>query len=282
MARSARSRDFEPEPEGLVGRGAAAVGAAIARNPALVGGATAFFVALSYVSANALWYQPHFHDGAFFATRERIEIGPRLDGAPQKPAAETTIRIERPEAPEAARQPDPDVERIQSILSDLGFYKGTVDGLTGPATRAAVAAYQKTVGLAPTGEVDAALLTQLGAETTTAGIAPHPDPAPRGEKKDITTKAVATKAVPAKPVAAAAQPAADAAKPAVARESDPRIVKIQAGLKAFGNDGIELDGVVGSRTRAAIREFQALFGLPVTGEPDDALYAKMRETGLTN
>ena len=50
----------------------------------------------------------------------------------------------------------------------------------------------------------------------------------------------------------------------------------------FGNDGIELDGVVGSRTRAAIKEFQTLFGLPVTGEPDEALYAKMRETGLTN
>ena len=36
------------------------------------------------------------------------------------------------------------------------------------------------------------------------------------------------------------------------------------------------------RPRAAIREFQSLFGLPVTGEPDEKLYAKMREIGLTN
>lgn len=278
MPRSARSRDFEPEPAGPVAAVAAALGSAIARNPALVGGATAFFVALSYVSANALWYQPHFHDGAFFATRERIEIGPRLDRAAQpKPAAETMIRIERPETAVAARPSDPEVERIQSILRDLGFYKGAVDGLAGPATHGAIAAYQKTVGLEATGEIDAALLDQLGARTTTAGIAPRPEPAPRGEKKDTAPKATSA-AVQAK----AEKPAPGAGEARAAREPDPRIVKIQAGLKAFGNDGIELDGVVGSRTRAAIREFQTLFGLPVTGEPDDVLYAKMRETGLTN
>jgi peptidoglycan hydrolase-like protein with peptidoglycan-binding domain len=59
-------------------------------------------------------------------------------------------------------------------------------------------------------------------------------------------------------------------------------MKIQAGLKAFGNDKIEIDGVMGNRTRAAIREFQSLFGLPVTGEPSEEVYAKMREIGLTN
>ncbi len=42
------------------------------------------------------------------------------------------------------------------------------------------------------------------------------------------------------------------------------------------------DGVVGARTKAAIKEFQSLFGLPATGEPDEAVYVKMREIGLTN
>lgn len=272
MPRSARSRDHQDETDGFVGRGAVAVGGAIARNPALVGGVTAFLVALSYVSANALWYQPHFHDGAFFATRDRLEIGPRPDRAPAPITGETTIRIERPDKPVVARAADPEIERMQSILRDLGFYKGAVDGLTGPATRSAVAAYQKTVGLDATGEIDAALLEHLGAKTTTAGIAPRPAPAPRDERAKAP-KAAVPAAVPSAPPAPTA---------AATRESDPRIVKIQAGLKAFGNDGIEPDGVVGSRTRAAIKEFQALFGLPVTGEPDEALYAKMRETGLTN
>jgi peptidoglycan hydrolase-like protein with peptidoglycan-binding domain len=59
-------------------------------------------------------------------------------------------------------------------------------------------------------------------------------------------------------------------------------MRVQAGLKAFGNDGIEVDGLLGQNTQAAIREFQSLFGLPVTGQPDQALLAKMREVGLTN
>ena len=60
------------------------------------------------------------------------------------------------------------------------------------------------------------------------------------------------------------------------------IQRIQAGLKAFGNDGIEIDGVVGPRTRAAILEFQSLFGLPETGEATQETLAKMREIGLTD
>ncbi|KAB2853667.1 MAG: peptidoglycan-binding protein, partial [Bauldia sp.] len=67
-----------------------------------------------------------------------------------------------------------------------------------------------------------------------------------------------------------------------AQGADARLVKIQAGLKAFGNDDIKLDGVIGARTKSAIKEFQSLFGLPQTGEPDEVVYAKMREIGLTD
>ena len=38
---------------------------------------------------------------------------------------------------------------------------------------------------------------------------------------------------------------------------------------------------MGGATRRAIEEFQSLFGLPVTGEPDPTLLAKMAEIGLT-
>ena len=86
-------------------------------------------------------------------------------------------------------------------------------------------------------------------------------------------QASATVDVPAEgPISLDAQPT----------EPDPMVVKIQAGLKAFGNDTMEIDGRIGSKTRAAIKEFQSLFGLKVTGEPSDEVYAKMREIGLTN
>lgn len=261
MARSARSRKVAAEPAGVFRQGTSSLAAVVARNPVLVGGATAFLVALSYVSANALWYQPHFHKGAFFSTRDTGYVGPPAPDEDLPAPSETTIHIER--GTQTAAPPpvgDPTVERVQAVLRDLDFYGGQVDGITGPNTRKAIEAYRKTVGLPASGDIDDALLEQLGAAT--AGIAPRqPIPVPR---------------------VAPGQLAPEAKLSAAASGSDPRIVKIQAGLKAFGNDDIEIDGVVGGRTKSAIREFQSLFGLPVTGEPDEVVYRKMREIGLTN
>ncbi|RWD66215.1 MAG: peptidoglycan-binding protein [Mesorhizobium sp.] len=260
MARSAR-RPKVVEPErGVLAEGAVAVGQMISRNPVMVGGSTAFLVTLFYVSANALWYQPFPHTGAFFATRSIENFPHAVSNEP-----ETTINIVRQAPAQPAPKPDPVVQQVQGILKDLNFYDGTVDGLTGPATRRAIQAYQVKVGLPSSGEIDDALLDQLGARQTTAAI-PHPAPRP-------ATAAQAAAPVPI-PVSAPANGAT--------QTPDARIVKIQAGLKAFGNDDMQLDGVVGARTKAAIKEFQALFGLPETGDPDEAVYVKMREIGLTN
>ena len=256
MARSAKQakRGAPQRGPGPLQGSALALGSLVARNPTLVGGSTAFLVALFYVSANALWYQPHAHQGAFFATRDYVHDSSRF-ADPAEP--ETTFLIERP-AP-APRRPasDPVTAQVQSILRDLNFYAGTVDGLSGPATTAAIRSYQSKVGLPINGMIDDVLLDQLGSSETTAGITPTP--APRE----------------------AAQPAASVDLPPAER-AKAQNMKIQAGLKAFGNDGMEIDGVIGAKTRAAIKEFQALFGLPETGEPNDQVYAKMKEIGLTN
>ena len=262
MARSAkRPKVVEPE-RGVLAESAVAVGQLIASNPVLVGGSTAFLVTLFYVSANALWYQPFPHTGAFFATRSIENFPHTVSDEP-----ETTINIVRQPPAQPVAKPDPIVQQVQGILKDLNFYDGTVDGLTGPATRKAIQAYQLKVGLPGSGEIDGALLDQLGARQTTAAI-PHPAPRP------ADGVAVPAARPPAIPVSAPADGAT--------QSPDARIVKIQAGLKAFGNNDMQLDGKVGARTKAAIKEFQALFGLPETGEPDEAVYVKMREIGLTN
>ena len=62
--------------------------------------------------------------------------------------------------------------------------------------------------------------------------------------------------------------------------SAEELVRIQAGLKAFGNDMVVVDGVPGKTTEDAIREFQKLFRLNVSGKPDSELIGKMREIGL--
>lgn len=256
MARSAKQAEAPASPpkrtQAPVRRrpfGVGAIGSLIGGNPAAAGGATALLVALFYVSANALWYQPHVHRDAFFPTRDFVRAPDPVRTAPEP---ETTFVIERPAEPVQAvpaAPPDPTTRQVQAVLKELGFYGGTVDGLSGPATTRAIDAYRRKVGLVGTASIDGDLLVQLGIEPTTAGIAPIPQP------RAPTT-----------------QPAPDDQAAALTR-------KVQAGLKAFGNPGVEVDGVMGARTKSAIREFQSIFGLPVTGLADKALYAKMREEG---
>ncbi|MBO6719136.1 MAG: peptidoglycan-binding protein [Rhizobiaceae bacterium] len=280
MRQSARQLE---EPSGigaLLREGLLLSAGAVLRNPLAVGGTTAFLVAFGFVSANALWYQPHFHDGAFFSTRTPV-VSPVLEER-RLPAPEAMLRAPAPIPQQLERPPDPQptesiqpqvtvlpgdatVARVQMTLRGLDLYRGEVDGLPGPQTSAAVTAYQRIVGLAQTGEIDGAVLAQLGIETASIDpgqVAALPDPATSEQLP-----------IPAPRPQARAEAAA---------APDPQVVKIQAGLRAFGNDGIELDGRVGNQTRRAIEEFQSLFGLPVTGKPDDLVFAKMREIGLTD
>lgn len=275
-------------------------GAAVARSPVMVGGTTAFLVAMGFVAANALWYQPHFHSSAFFETRTSVRLIPEAELPPQAPA----VRAEpapapRPVASEAAAemqpapetvipqpQPvvrtsagDPDVLAVQRLLAELNLYSGEIDGLSGPQTTKAVENYRRIVGLG-SGGIDQALTDQLGLtrarmpETTASIVAPALPATVNTLPTQVSAPAAAA------PAPAASQPPVQ--QVAAAAVPDPKIVRVQAGLRAFGNDGIELDGRVGARTRSAIKEFQSLFGLPETGEADAATYDKMREIGLTD
>lgn len=273
MRRSARQLE---EPSGLgelFREGLVLTGGAIGRNPMIAGGTTAFLVAMAFVTANAIWYQPYQHPGAFFTTREPVGVAeplPRPDPRPQQPQVnETTILIER-EVTASVPAADPQVRTVQQVLHDLKLYSGTIDGLAGPQTAKAVQAYQQLVGLEPTGKIDAGLLRQLG-----AAEARQPDA--EGALPEAFVSADHSVPLPSVSPVAGTE-----ASQAGARMPDPQVVRVQAGLRAFGNDGIELDGLIGPKTRSAIREFQSLFGLPETGEPDPAVYAKMREIGLTD
>ena len=273
------------ELTGLQGFAAAAAGAAgrfVARNPVAVGSVTAFAITLFYVSANAVWYQPHAHGTPLFATRDFSGYRqPVLDQARfGERQSRVLIREEAPSA--AANRPagNPDIARVQEILASLKLYDGTVDGLSGPRTRDAVKAYQRIVGLPVNGEINAGLLAQLNGRASPGTMSPVvqasydpgenvplPRPAPRGEQPAIASAPV---------------PVAPGETTASIPVASPIVQKVQAGLRSFGNDHIEIDGLSGAKTRAAIREFQALFGLPETGEADAPLLAKMKEIGLVN
>lgn len=276
MRRSASPPEEESYVLALVGSGLGAAASAVARNPLIAGGVTAFVVAFCFVSANALWYQPHFEGKAFFTTRTSLAEGQSEPQArppqpkPRPAPPEATLKPDRQETtgavPETGDRAGPGagtrVSQVQTVLGDLGLYEGPIDGLKGPNTQAAIESYQRIVGIDVTGDIDEALLRQLGIRRDVLQKkVPAPTPRPAPPDEDIETASTAA---------------------STARMSGDGVKRIQAGLRAFGNDGVEIDGVVDGKTRAAIREFQSLFGLPVTGEPDQALLEKMQEIGLTN
>jgi peptidoglycan hydrolase-like protein with peptidoglycan-binding domain len=149
------------------------------------------------------------------------------------------------------------VRAVQKVLSDLSLYTGTIDGMVGPQTNAAIETYRRIVGLEPGTAIDSALMRQLGLEQRTAAAPDtRPIPAQEDEAGSLQTASIG--------------------------EGASLVRRVQAGLRAFGHESIEPDGVMGERTREAIREFQSLFGLAETGEMDQEFVAKMREVGLIN
>ena len=60
-----------------------------------------------------------------------------------------------------AEPPDKVIADVQAVLQEMGYYKGEVDGLLGPMTREALAAYQGEQGLTQTAAIDEPTLQSL-------------------------------------------------------------------------------------------------------------------------
>ncbi len=60
--------------------------------------------------------------------------------------------------------PDQVVVNVQSALQEEGYYVGPINGSLGPATRAALASYQRDHGLVVTAAIDQVTVESLGLE----------------------------------------------------------------------------------------------------------------------
>lgn len=183
------------------------------------------------------------------------------------------------------------VHDLQWQLALHGYDPGSPDGVAGPRTRAAVRQYQADAGLPVDGDASAAVLNHLQYTTPpvlnrrpveTVQVAPGPEPVygdygyggyasdPYGaaghgndggyrdpyEDYDVRADLVS---VP---------PSADMMR--------IYVLTVQQALAAKGYYSGAPDGVLGPRTRAAIREYQRGYNLPVTGKISLALVNHLR------
>lgn len=138
------------------------------------------FVAIGIV-ANALVRQTGPHPAPLFAA---AVIQPAPAPAPRPADVQQTASISprqsEPAAPAAATAARPKSEIVADVQRELQrrrLYDGTIDGVSGPKTEAAIRRFETEARVAPTGDASEALLTRLRRGQPTAQAA-RPAPAP--------------------------------------------------------------------------------------------------------
>lgn len=118
-------------------------------------------------------YQPQWHDqGWYHAHYPRVELigggyyffnnGYWFPAWGYSPSAQYYAYDGPIYVGHRAEPPDRVIADTQALLKEMGYYTGEVDGLLGPLTREALAAYQADNGLAQTSSIDEPTLDSLG------------------------------------------------------------------------------------------------------------------------
>ena len=136
---------------------------------------------------------------------------------------------------------DPVVEEVQRQLLAAGYYKGSVDGVTGKRTRQAIMTYQQAEGLSVDGEATGTLADRIRYTL------------------QVTEAALFTGDV---------APAADAGERAAIR-------RVQTELADLSYEPGEITGSMTDATRLAIRRFQHAQHLAETGDISSSLIATL-------
>ncbi len=123
------------------------------------------------------------------------------------------------------------IKNLQQLLSDRGFYGGAIDGISGPMTQEAIILAQKTYGLVADGVAGSLTIAAL---ESGSNVVP------------ISYKEVAS-------------------QESTSNVADNSIKKGQTLLSNLGLYDGAIDGIQGSKTTAAIKKAQALYGLTVDG-----------------
>lgn len=226
----------------------------VGARPVLFAGCSLFIAAGAIVSANALLWQGMHHPQPMLTTRVveaqaatgEVAAGPQ----PWRPSNDPRIMSV------------PLVREVQALLAQTGYYEAEIDGRPGQATDRAIRTFQAERGLRVDGMATPLLLTQI---RQAGGTAPQPREASEGRQyaglndlmSDLQTDSIDIPILDEEP-------------------ADPQLVRqIQEKLASAKVAELTADGIMGSKTRSAIRSFQELDGMTVTGEPTPELLARL-------
>ena len=167
-------------------------------NPAKSGGLFVMALTTAAVVSNALFLQHSRHPEPWFATRPDLVAvapgtnavavpDPRPRGTPPVEPPTPRLQPQTPPSPAASTPAATLVADVQKALSELGLYRGKIDGISGTRTRAAITAYEQSQGLPVTGQPSPVLLDHM----VTASIAPAAPPPPSTAQPSPDTSAAA-------------------------------------------------------------------------------------------
>lgn len=192
-----------------------------------------------------------------------------------------------------------DVQTVQQILAEGGFYRAPVDGIWGPKTNAALRSYQASNGIDVTGRMDLATADEMGLTVPGNRYGFNVD----RYDTDVTygREATAMRYIDGRPVRGSAidrdaerlnlytEPAAGTPTmratttyyldlPATVPLDRSEIQALQQALRDSGYFMKEaVNGMWTPYTATAVRSFQIDKGMPGTGNPD---YDTMQRLGL--
>jgi TPR repeat protein/peptidoglycan hydrolase-like protein with peptidoglycan-binding domain len=164
---------------------------------------------------------------------------------------------------------DDQVRAIQQSLVELKLQRDKPDGALGPMTRNAIRAFERITGARETGEPTRDVFVALQEAVKRRDAGSKAETAKPEDAKAETDKVEAAKA------ADGSTPKDDA--DAWPQSSADQIKVVQALLVQLNFSREAPDGVLGPATRAAIREYERLLGLPQTGEPGKSLFDSMKD-----
>ncbi len=138
----------------------------------------------------------------------------------------------------------------QKELAKLGLYDGPLDGLEGPKTRRAITLWKQQTAQRKQKNV----LSNSATDEIAILI----------KQSEIETKNMTH------------------LKEAISEPSVEDIIQVQKALHIFGNEEVIVTGIEDQKTIEALKQFQKMFDLPVTGKINHIILMKMREIGLLN